>query len=135
MGERIPARRASFEVARFESYPISLRDSPWFFLLVLRVSSTRTRTRRYGNEYEYHFIEYEYEGNPECATSKRASEGIHVEQDRSAEPLLALRAGSAPRVASALRAGIRSANRSSEDVAIRLGNAARRLSVGSDDGR
>jgi hypothetical protein len=61
-----------FEVAHFVSHPISLRDSVWFFVLVLRVSSTRTLTRRYGNEYdyEYHFIDYEYERNRECATSK-----------------------------------------------------------------
>ena len=35
------------------------RCFPWLFVLVLRVSSTRTR--KYGIEYEYHFIEYEYE--------------------------------------------------------------------------
>ena len=71
----------SFEVTHFVSQPLSLRDSPWFFVLVLRVSSTRTRTRRCGNEYdyEYHFIEYEYERNQECATSKRVSEGPAME--------------------------------------------------------
>jgi hypothetical protein len=55
-----------FEVAQFESHPISLRDSPWFFVIVLRVSSTLTRTRRHGNEneYKYHFMEYENEGSP-----------------------------------------------------------------------
>jgi hypothetical protein len=65
--------RTPFEVAHFVSHSLSLRDSTWFFLLVLRVSSTRTRIRSCGNDYdsEYHFIEYAYERNQECATSKR----------------------------------------------------------------
>ena len=42
----------------------------WFFVLVLRVSSTRTRRNRI--EYEYHFIEYEYERCQNSATSKWA---------------------------------------------------------------
>ena len=73
----VPARRASFEVAQFESHPISLRDFPWFFVLVLRVSSTRTRTRRYGDEYEYeyHFIEYEYGAEPRVRNFKTRQRG------------------------------------------------------------
>ena len=34
----------------------------------------RTRTRKYGIEYEYHFIEYEYDKSPNSATSKNMSE-------------------------------------------------------------
>jgi hypothetical protein len=39
-----------------------------FIVLVLCVSSTRIR--RYGIEYEYHFIEYEYDKSQNSATSK-----------------------------------------------------------------
>jgi hypothetical protein len=76
-GITVPARRASFEVAHFVSHPISLRDFPWFFLLVLRVSSTRSRTRRYGNEYdyEYHFIEYKYGAEPRVRNFKTRQRG------------------------------------------------------------
>ena len=49
------------------------RCFPWLFVLVLRVSSTRTRTRRYGIEYEYHFIEYECDKSQNSATSKAAA--------------------------------------------------------------
>ena len=54
------------------------RCFPWFFVLVLRVSSTRTRTRRYGieYEYEYHFIEYEYDKSQNSAPSKANGEEV-----------------------------------------------------------
>jgi hypothetical protein len=42
---------------------------PKFFVLVLRVSSTRTRTRRNAIEYVYHFIEYDYARSGDSATS------------------------------------------------------------------
>jgi hypothetical protein len=48
-----------FDVAISESLGAQFRNMPWFFVLVLSVSGTRTR--RYRIEYEYHFIEYEYE--------------------------------------------------------------------------
>ena len=74
--------RTRFEVAQFESHPISLRDFPWFFVLVLRVSSTRTRTRRYGNEYEYeyHFIEYEYGAEPRVRNFKTGASGWYFDR-------------------------------------------------------
>ena len=45
------------------------RCFPGLFVLVLRVSSTRTRTRRYG-------IEYEYEKSQNSATSKTMAGAI-----------------------------------------------------------
>jgi hypothetical protein len=61
------------------SHPISLRDFPWFFVLVLRVSSTRSRTRRCGNEYDYefHFIKYEYGAEPRVRNFKNQLQGWH----------------------------------------------------------
>ena len=54
------------------------RCFPWLFVLVLRVSSTRTR--RYGieYEYEYHFIEYEYDNSQNSATSKANGEEVAI---------------------------------------------------------
>jgi hypothetical protein len=53
------------------------RCFPWIFVLVLRVSSTRTR--RYGieYEYEYHFIEYEYDKSQISATSSPLAAGLN----------------------------------------------------------
>jgi hypothetical protein len=54
------ASSARFGVALFECLGVSIRDFPRFFVLITRVSSTRTRRNRFEYEYEYHFIEYEY---------------------------------------------------------------------------
>ena len=45
------------------------------FLLVLSASGSRTRLVRREYDYEYHFIEYEYDGPPKSAASKYVSEG------------------------------------------------------------
>jgi hypothetical protein len=51
--------RVHFEVAIFEALGDPDRIIPAFFLLVLSVSGTHTRTQRYRIEYKYHFLEYE----------------------------------------------------------------------------
>jgi len=56
-------RLAPFDVALFERLGVSIRVFPRLSVLVLRVSSTRTRTYR---------IEYVYEKNQNCATSTPA---------------------------------------------------------------
>jgi hypothetical protein len=52
---------ASFEVAILRVSRSFNPHNSRFFVLVLSLSGTRTRTRRYPIEYEDHFIEYEYE--------------------------------------------------------------------------
>ena len=48
----------------FEPLGLQIRVMPGFFVLVLSVSGTCTRTRKHRIEYEYHFIEHEYERMP-----------------------------------------------------------------------
>jgi hypothetical protein len=60
----------TFDVAMFAPLGVSVRDFLRFFVLVLRVSSTRTRRNRLEYKYECHFIESEYDGSQDSATSK-----------------------------------------------------------------
>jgi hypothetical protein len=62
---------ASFEVALFACFGVSIDIFSGFFVLVLvlSVSGTRTRWGIVEYEYEYHFIEYEYERGQNSTTS------------------------------------------------------------------
>jgi hypothetical protein len=55
----ITTRGMSFEVALFELLAMEILDKPWFSYSYSGAAGTRARPARF--EYEYHFIEYEYD--------------------------------------------------------------------------